>query len=42
MHPPVSIIAVLVCAPFFLRRMEFNPGRIVSQSFNAVSIRNEK
>jgi hypothetical protein len=42
MHPPITIVVVLLCAGFFWRRIEFNPGRIVSQSFNPVAFRKKK
>jgi hypothetical protein len=42
MHPPITIIVVLLCAAFFWRRIEFNPGRIVSPSFNTVPFRKKK
>jgi hypothetical protein len=42
MHPPVAAIVVLLCAPFCLRRIEFNPGHIVSRYFNPVPFRKKK
>ena len=42
MHPPVTIMTVLLCVAFCLRPTEFDPARIVARSFNAVSRRRKK
>jgi hypothetical protein len=42
MHPTVTIITVILCVAFCLRPTEFDPARIVSRSFNAVSRRRKK